>query len=104
MLNDAALRAEWDGCIKTMAERIIAMRKGLQERMEKLGTPGSWKHITEQIGMFSFTGLSPDACKFLVEEKHIYLLKNGRISMAGVSDSNLDYIANSIDEAVRKFA
>ena len=35
------------------------MRKGLQERLEKLGTPGSWKHITEQIGMFSFTGLSP---------------------------------------------
>ena len=45
-----------------------------------------------------------DMCKFLLEEKHIYLLKNGRISMAGVSDSNLDYIANSIDEAVRKFA
>ena len=35
------------------------MRKGLRERLEKLGTPGSWKHITEQIGMFSFTGLSP---------------------------------------------
>ena len=59
VLNDAALKAEWDGCIKTMADRIIAMRKGLQERLEKLGTPGSWKHITEQIGMFSFTGLSP---------------------------------------------
>jgi len=103
VLNDAALKAEWDGCIKTMAERIIAMRKGLRERLEKLGTPGSWKHITEQIGMFSFTGLSPDMCKFLLEEKHIYLLKNGRISMAGVSDSNLDYIAQSIDEAVKKF-
>ena len=46
---------------------------------------------------------SADMCKFLLEEKHIYLLKNGRISMAGVSDSNLDYIAKSIDEAVRKF-
>ena len=44
-----------------------------------------------------------DMCKFLLEEKHIYLLKNGRISMAGVSDSNLDYIAKSMDEAVRKF-
>ena len=44
-----------------------------------------------------------DMCKFLLEEKHIYLLKNGRISMAGVSDSNLDYIAQSIDEAVKKF-
>lgn len=41
-----------------MAERIIAMRKGLRERLEKLGTPGTWHHITDQIGMFSFTGLN----------------------------------------------
>ena len=40
-----------------MAERIIAMRAGLRERLEKLGTPGTWNHITDQIGMFSFTGL-----------------------------------------------
>ena len=50
------------------------MRKGLQERLEKLGTPGSWKHITEQIGMFSFTGLSPGTkfsapVKFLANER-----------------------------------
>lgn len=41
-----------------MSGRIIEMRKGLQERLEKLGTPGTWNHITAQIGMFSFTGLS----------------------------------------------
>jgi aspartate aminotransferase len=40
-----------------MADRIIAMRAGLRERLEKLGTPGTWNHITDQIGMFSFTGL-----------------------------------------------
>ncbi len=45
------------GHIKTMADRIISMRHGLRERLEKLGTPGTWNHITDQIGMFSFTGL-----------------------------------------------
>lgn len=40
-----------------MADRIISMRHGLRERLEKLGTPGTWNHITDQIGMFSFTGL-----------------------------------------------
>ena len=34
------------------------MRLGLRERLEKLGTPGAWDHITAQIGMFSYTGLS----------------------------------------------
>lgn len=43
--------------MKTMAERIISMRFGLRNRLEKLGTPGTWNHITDQIGMFSFTGL-----------------------------------------------
>ena len=41
-----------------MSSRIKEMRKGLRERLEKLGTPGSWDHITSQIGMFSFTGMT----------------------------------------------
>ena len=82
---------------------ILGMRAGLRERLEKLGTPGQWNHITDQIGMFSFTGLSPDMCAFLVSEKHIYLLKNGRISMCGLTPNNIDYVAESIYEAVTKF-
>ena len=67
VLNDAALKAEWDGCIKTMADRIINMRAGLRERLEKLGTPGDWSHITSQIGMFSYTGLSTAQSEWLIK-------------------------------------
>lgn len=49
-----------------MADRIISMRHGLRERLEKLGTPGTWNHITDQIGMFSFTGLGRNFFKFKV--------------------------------------
>ena len=79
------------------------MRTSLREQLEKLGTPGTWNHITDQIGMFSFTGLSPDMCAFLCNEKHIYLLKNGRISMCGLTPSNIEYVAESIHEAVTKY-
>jgi len=103
VLNSDSLFAEWKNNIKTMAGRIIAMRKELRDKLESLGTPGSWNHITDQIGMFSFTGLSPEMCEFLLKEKHIYLLKNGRISMCGVTPGNLDYLADSINEAVNKF-
>lgn len=103
VLNSDSLFAEWKNNIKTMAGRIIAMRKELRDKLESLGTPGSWNHITDQIGMFSFTGLSPEMCEFLLKEKHIYLLKNGRISMCGVTPGNLDYLAHSINEAVNKF-
>lgn len=103
VLNDPTLFEEWCGCIRTMSSRIKAMREELRQRLEALGTPGDWSHITDQIGMFSFTGLNPQACEFLLQEKHIYLLKNGRISMCGATPANLDYVAKSIDEAVRKF-
>lgn len=42
------------------------MRKSLQEKLEKLGTLGTWNHITEQTGMFSFTGLSRKVIKYLM--------------------------------------
>ena len=99
VLNDPVLFEEWCGLnhfyllhhtlskllfsirmghIKTMADRIISMRHGLRERLEKLGTPGTWKHITDQIGMFSFTGLGRKNIFFIVFEnkmnlKRVYL-------------------------------
>merc|ERR1719427_474290 len=102
VMGDPALYAEWKDCIKVMANRIIAMWAGLRERLEKLKTPGDWSHITSQIGMFSYTGLTPSQADFLVKEKHVYLLKCGRISMCGVTPSNIDYVASSIHEAVIK--
>jgi len=44
--------------VKTMADRVLLMRAQLKEKLKALGTPGTWEHITEQIGMFSFTGLN----------------------------------------------
>ncbi|XP_059485108.1 aspartate aminotransferase, cytoplasmic [Neocloeon triangulifer] len=102
VLNTPELCDEWKGCIKTMAERIIAMRKGLRERLEKLGTPGTWNHITDQIGMFSYTGLQQKHVDMLVNDYHIYLLKSGRINMCGLTSHNIDYVANAIFETVSK--
>ena len=103
VLTDPALYQEWKGCIKTMANRIIEMRSGLRSRLEANGTPGKWDHITSQIGMFSFTGLTEDQVKYLVDDCHIYLTKNGRFSMCGLNTKNLDYVAASIKDAVTKF-
>lgn len=102
VLNDAKLFKEWEDCIKTMSSRILSMRKGLQERLEKLGTPGSWDHITRQIGMFSYTGLSEPQVAYMVKEFHIYLLKSGRINMCGLTTRNIDYVAQAIHDAVTK--
>jgi len=103
VLSDPALYEEWRDCIRTMSSRIIAMRASLRQKLEELGTPGDWSHITTQIGMFSYTGLSQEMCVFLKQEKHLYLLKSGRISMCGLTSKNVDYVAKAINEAVTKF-
>merc|ERR1712241_1284862 len=103
VLNNPELYQEWRDAIRTMSSRIIEVRTALRARLEDLGTPGDWSHITSQIGMFSYTGLTEDMAVFLMREKHLYLLKSGRISMCGVTSSNVDYVARAIHEAVLKF-
>ena len=102
VLNDAALFAEWEADLRTMSGRIIEMRKALRAKLEQLGTPGAWNHITDQIGMFSFTGLTEQQVARLRSDGHIYMTKNGRISMAGLNTKNVAYVATQIDKVVRE--
>lgn len=53
-----------------MSDRVKLMRAELVSKLKELGTPGNWDHITRQVGMFSFTGLTGKAYKRL----------NGRVS------------------------
>ncbi|KAL3424000.1 aminotransferase class I and II [Phlyctema vagabunda] len=102
VLNDAKLFSEWEENLRTMAGRIIDMRKALRSSLEALGTPGSWNHITDQIGMFSFTGLSEREVLKLRDVAHVYMTKNGRISMAGLNTGNVEYFAKAVDKVVRE--
>ncbi|KAJ7285955.1 aspartate amino-transferase [Mycena rebaudengoi] len=93
----------WKRDIQTMAGRIIDMRKELHRLLtQELHTPGNWDHIVNQIGMFSFTGINPAQSKALINNAHIYLTANGRISMAGLNTHNIRYFAESLDKVVRE--
>lgn len=53
IMRDPELLGEWKRDIKTMAVRIISMRKELHRLLTaELKTPGNWDHIVTQIGMF----------------------------------------------------
>jgi len=101
VLSSPELYQEWRDELLDMSMRIQDMRKVLFDELTRLETPGTWEHVTDQIGMFSFTGLSPEQAKQMVEKHHIYMLGNGRVSMAGVTSGNVKYIAAAIDDVVR---
>lgn len=104
ILNDPALFKQWEDNLRTMSGRIKDMRIALRSKLEELGTPGTWNHITDQIGMFSFTGLSEQQVLAIRKESHVYMTKNGRISMAGLNTGNVEYFAKAVDAVVRGVA
>lgn len=102
VLNDPKLFSQWEEDLKTMSGRIIDMRKSLKSELDRLETPGNWDHITGQIGMFSFTGLTEPQVMELRNKWHVYMTKNGRISMAGLNTGNVKYFAEAVDDVVRR--
>nr|ODN88920.1 aspartate aminotransferase [Cryptococcus depauperatus CBS 7841] len=101
ILGTPGLYNEWLGEVKKMADRIISMRERLFDLLVELETPGEWGHIKSQIGMFSFTGLSPEQVDALTEHAHIYLTRDGRISMAGLNEHNIKYFAENMSKVVK---
>jgi aspartate aminotransferase len=87
-----------------MADRIIEMRHRLYSGLQQLGSGGQqhdWSHIKDQIGMFCFTGLQPQQVQRLTDEFHVYLTRDGRISIAGITPQNVDYLANAIHQVTK---
>uniref|UniRef100_A0A672SG99 Aspartate aminotransferase n=1 Tax=Sinocyclocheilus grahami TaxID=75366 RepID=A0A672SG99_SINGR len=82
--------------VKDMADRIIKMREMLVSNLKKEGSTQNWQHVTDQIGMFCFTGLKPEQVERLIKEFSIYMTKDGRISVAGVTSANVGYLAHAI--------
>ncbi|XP_014247769.1 aspartate aminotransferase, mitochondrial [Cimex lectularius] len=101
ILSDEQLRNQWLGEVKGMADRIISVRKSLKSLLVKEGSTKSWDHITDQIGMFCYTGLSPQQVERLTNEFHVYLTKDGRVSMAGVTTKNVEYLAHAMHQVTK---
>jgi aspartate aminotransferase, mitochondrial len=101
ILNDPVLNKQWYAECKSMADRIIVMRDTLKASLAKEGSVRNWDHITSQIGMFCFSGMTPEQVERLRTEFHIYMTKNGRISMAGVTSKNVGYLASSMHQVTK---
>uniref|UniRef100_A0A8C5L8X2 Aspartate aminotransferase, mitochondrial n=1 Tax=Jaculus jaculus TaxID=51337 RepID=A0A8C5L8X2_JACJA len=87
--------------VKGMADRIISMRTQLVSNLKKEGSTHNWQHITDQIGMFCFTGLKPEQVERLTKEFSVYMTKDGRISVAGVTSGNVGYLAHAIHQVTK---
>ncbi|EJB5269332.1 aspartate/tyrosine/aromatic aminotransferase [Vibrio vulnificus] len=96
ILNDAALRAEWEAEVAEMRDRIQEMRELFVTTLKEEGVAADFSFIERQNGMFSFSGLNKDQVARLKEEFAIYIVGSGRISVAGMTKSNMGPLCKAI--------
>lgn len=96
VLGDDALRAQYYTECAGMATRIGEMRTRLRTELEAAGSKHDWSHVTNQIGMFAFTGMTKEMCDEITDKHAIYLTKDGRISIAGLNSGNIATVAKAI--------
>lgn len=101
ILNDEALRAQWLVEVKGMADRIISMRDQLTNNLIKEGSTHDWAHINDQIGMFCYTGLTVEQVNNITNNFSVYMTKDGRVSVAGISSNNVEYLAHAMHQVTK---
>ena len=101
VLADADLRRLWVQEVEAMRLRIRNVRRQLVEGLAARETGADFSFIERQNGMFSFSGLNDDQVRFLREEKGIYLVKGGRLNVAGLNTANLAYVCDAIAESLK---
>ncbi|MFB2733043.1 amino acid aminotransferase [Shewanella mangrovisoli] len=96
ILGSAELKQEWLDELKVMRDRINGNRAILVEKLKANGVERDFGFIARQKGMFSFLGVNPEQVARLQKEFSIYMVGSSRISIAGISEDNVDYLAKSI--------
>ncbi|TWH15084.1 MULTISPECIES: aromatic amino acid transaminase [Pseudoxanthomonas] len=95
VLTSPELRGLWEEELRQMRERIHALRAGLVAKLAELGRP-EFGFISQQAGMFSYSGLSREQVDRLRDEYGIYAVGTGRICVAALNQGNLEYVARAV--------
>lgn len=101
ILNTPELRALWEKELAGMRVRIKEMRTALVEKLKSKGVQRDFGFITQQVGMFSYSGLTKDQMVRLRNEFGVYGIESGRICVAALNSKNIDYVAESIAKVVQ---
>ena len=96
ILSDANLTNDWRNEVNAMRERMMTLRRALSKALAVTCNAEMADAIDKQRGMFSMLPLKPEAVDTIREKDHIYMTRDGRINIAGISLDSVDYIARAL--------
>lgn len=101
VLGSDELNRLWRSEVDEMRGRINSLRKQFVAALQPYGLAEKFACVAEQRGMFSYSGLKPDEVTQLQQEFGIYMVKTGRMNIAGYSDHNLEYLCKAIAQVCK---
>lgn len=104
VLNTPELNALWQTELNEMRERIIHMRELLSSKLRLALPEHNFDYLLKQQGMFSYTGLTAAQVDQLKDQYGIYLVRSGRMCVAGLNLNNIDYVADSMASVIQATA
>ena len=96
VLQTPALYELWASELGAMRERIQAMRQRLHAVLSAKLPGRNFDYFIQQRGMFSYTGLTPAQVDRLREEHAVYLVRSGRMCVAGLNQHNVEPVAGAM--------
>jgi aromatic-amino-acid transaminase len=96
VLTDPVLRVQWEAEVAAMRERILSMRRSLHAVLSAQRPGRSFDYFLTQRGMFSYTGLGEAQVDRLRDEHAVYLVRSGRLCVAGLSTTNVERVAAAL--------
>ncbi len=101
VLSDPAMKADWAEELEEMRERVAEMRSELRRMLEERQVTRDLSFITDQKGMFSYTGFTKDEVVRLRDDFGIYTAGDGRMNVAALAPENLEAVADGCAAILR---
>lgn len=99
IFGDQVLYKSWLSDLNSVVSRLNTVRTALYEKLDKSNY--NWDHLLKQRGMFVYTGLTAKQVIELREKYSVYATEDGRFSISGINDGNVDYLASAINEVIK---
>jgi aspartate/tyrosine/aromatic aminotransferase len=96
ILSDMSLKAAWRVELAEMRGRLREMRILLNDALREKAPQHDFSHLVRAVGMFCFLGVTPEQVARLKKDYGVYMVNSSRINIAGITASNVNYLADSI--------
>ncbi|MDU8910130.1 amino acid aminotransferase [Aestuariicoccus sp. MJ-SS9] len=99
ILNDDALRADWQAEVEDMRKLMLTLREQLASELQRLSGSDRFGFIAQHRGMFSRLGATPEQVEKMRVDHGIYMVGDSRLNIAGLNKTSVPILAQAIVDA-----